>query len=42
MPVQEIGERYKCNACGNEVEVVNVGGGNLVCCGLEMVSLDED
>jgi len=30
-------ETYKCNKCGNEVEVQNVGGGKLVCCGEEMV-----
>jgi desulfoferrodoxin-like iron-binding protein len=29
-------ETYKCNKCGNEVEVQNVGGGTLVCCGDEM------
>ena len=29
-------ETYKCNICGNEVEVQNVGGGTLVCCGEEM------
>ena len=29
-------ETYKCNKCGNEIEVQNVGGGTLVCCGEEM------
>ena len=29
-------ETYKCNICGNEVEVQNVGGGKLHCCGQEM------
>ncbi len=29
-------ETYRCNVCGNEVEVTNVGGGTLVCCGQEM------
>ncbi|MDY0328860.1 MAG: desulfoferrodoxin FeS4 iron-binding domain-containing protein, partial [Arcobacteraceae bacterium] len=29
-------ESYKCNKCGNEVEVQNVGGGTLVCCGADM------
>lgn len=29
-------ETYRCNTCGNEVEVQNVGGGTLVCCGHEM------
>lgn len=36
MAVQSIGEYYKCNICGNEVTVVKVGGGALVCCGQEM------
>jgi desulfoferrodoxin-like iron-binding protein len=29
-------ETYKCNKCGNEVEVQHVGGGKLVCCGQDM------
>ncbi len=29
-------ETYKCNKCGNEVEVQHVGGGKLVCCGEAM------
>ncbi|MFK5881797.1 MAG: ferritin family protein [Sulfurospirillum sp.] len=29
-------ETYRCNKCGNVVEVQNVGGGALVCCGEEM------
>jgi desulfoferrodoxin-like iron-binding protein len=29
-------ETYKCSQCGNEIEVQNVGGGTLVCCGQEM------
>jgi len=27
---------YKCSVCGNLVEVVNFGGGTLVCCGQDM------
>ncbi len=27
---------YKCNICGNLVQVLNEGDGNLVCCGQEM------
>jgi desulfoferrodoxin-like iron-binding protein len=34
--VQRIGEKYRCNVCGNEVEVTKVGGGTLVCCGEDM------
>ncbi len=32
MGVQQIGEYYKCNVCGNEITVTKVGGGKLVCC----------
>lgn len=31
---------YKCNICGNVVELVNVGGGQLVCCGQSMQALE--
>ncbi|MFA4930381.1 MAG: desulfoferrodoxin [Patescibacteria group bacterium] len=27
---------YKCNVCGNVVEVLHSGGGTLVCCGEDM------
>ncbi len=29
-------ETYRCNKCGNEVEVCKVGGGVLICCGDDM------
>lgn len=29
-------QTYRCNKCGNEVEVQKVGGGTLVCCGADM------
>jgi len=32
---------YKCNICGNIVEVLHVGGGELVCCGQPMELLEE-
>jgi len=32
---------YKCEICGNIVEVLNVGGGTLVCCGKPMTLLEE-
>lgn len=35
-------EVYKCNACGNIVEVLHGGGGELVCCGEAMVLLKEN
>jgi superoxide reductase len=33
-------EIYKCEICGNIVEVIHDGPGALVCCGQEMVLLD--
>lgn len=36
MAVENVGEKYKCNVCGNEVTVTKVGGGELVCCGQPM------
>jgi desulfoferrodoxin-like iron-binding protein len=36
MAVQKVGEKYRCNVCGNEVTVTKVGGGTLVCCGQDM------
>ena len=35
-------ETYKCSKCGNEVEVQNVGGGTLVCCGDEMEMITQN
>lgn len=35
-------ESYKCPKCGNEVEVQNVGGGKLSCCGVEMECITQD
>ncbi|MCX5712940.1 MAG: desulfoferrodoxin FeS4 iron-binding domain-containing protein [Candidatus Omnitrophica bacterium] len=36
MVVKKIGEKYRCNICGNEIKVTKVGGGELVCCGKPM------
>ena len=36
MAVNNLEEQYKCNICGNEVVVTEVGGGTLVCCGEDM------
>ena len=33
---------YKCNVCGNIVEVLHAGGGTLVCCGQDMELLAEN
>lgn len=35
-------EVYKCEACGNIVEVLHGGAGELVCCGQPMVLLVEN
>jgi superoxide reductase len=35
-------EVYKCDACGNIVEVLHGGGGTLVCCGEDMVLITEN
>jgi desulfoferrodoxin-like iron-binding protein len=40
MAVEEVGENYRCNVCGNEVEVIKVGGGTLICCGEEMEKIE--
>lgn len=32
----QLNEIYKCDVCGNMVEVVNTGAGELVCCGQPM------
>lgn len=35
--VKNLNEVYKCSVCGNMVEVIHVGGGELVCCGKPMI-----
>lgn len=35
------GRIYKCEICGNIVEVLQEGGGTLVCCGQNMTLLEE-
>jgi len=37
----EVGEIYKCSICGNIVEVLHAGIGELVCCGEPMELLKE-
>jgi superoxide reductase len=34
-------EVYRCNVCGNMVEMIHGGKGQLVCCGQPMERLDE-
>lgn len=36
MQVTEIGQRFVCEICGNEVQVTKAGGGELYCCGQPM------
>lgn len=35
-------EIYKCNICGNIVEVLHIGDGELVCCGQPMQLMKEN
>jgi superoxide reductase len=35
-------EIYKCEVCGNIVEVIHGGAGELVCCGQPMIELEEN
>ncbi len=38
----KINQVYKCEECGNMVEVLHAGGGELVCCGQPMRLLEEN
>jgi superoxide reductase len=38
----ELKQIYRCNKCGNMVEVLHTGGGTLVCCGEPMELLKEN
>ncbi|MFH1888465.1 MAG: desulfoferrodoxin FeS4 iron-binding domain-containing protein [Candidatus Omnitrophota bacterium] len=40
MKVEKTGEKYKCSVCGNEVVVIRVGGGELVCCQKPMEKIE--
>jgi len=37
----ELKQIYKCNVCGNIVEVLHTGAGELVCCGENMQLMQE-
>lgn len=41
MSVTALRQVYKCNVCGNIVEVVHAGVGTLVCCGQPMQLVEE-
>lgn len=38
----QLNEVYKCDVCGNIVEVTHAGAGELVCCGQPMKLLNEN
>ncbi len=38
----KLSEVYKCNICGNIVEVVHTGKGELVCCNRPMILMQEN
>jgi len=38
----KVREIYKCSVCGNIVEVVHAGDGELVCCGQPMILMKEN
>lgn len=38
----ELNQIYKCLVCGNIIEVVHAGAGELVCCGKPMAQLHEN
>ena len=40
MAVEKVGEKYRCNVCGNEVTVTKVGGGEFVCCKQPMEKIE--
>jgi superoxide reductase len=37
----QVGQKYKCEICKNEVVVTNAGAGTLVCCGKPMSVIGE-
>jgi len=38
----KLNQVYKCELCGNMIEVVHASGGELVCCGQPMTLLEEN
>ena len=37
--VKNAGEVYKCDICGNVIEVKEAGGGELICCQEAMIQV---
>ena len=40
MAVRKVGEKYRCNICGNEITVTKAVCGTPACCGEYMEKLD--
>jgi len=38
----EKGQIYRCNVCGNVVKIVEVGGGDLLCCMSPMEQVESE
>jgi len=38
----EVNQIYKCNVCGNIIQILHAGGGDLICCGQLMELLKEN
>ncbi len=41
MAGMKVGDKYRCNICGNEITLTKVGGGTLVCCGEPMKKIEK-
>lgn len=41
MADMKVGDRYRCDICGNEITLDKAGGGELVCCGEPMHKIKE-
>ena len=39
--VKNVGEVYRCEVCGNTIQVLAVGGGELICCEQPMTLIKE-
>ncbi len=37
----QVGQKYRCNICGNEGVITKAGGGALVCCNVHMTAIGE-
>ncbi|MCK5022465.1 MAG: desulfoferrodoxin FeS4 iron-binding domain-containing protein [Candidatus Pacebacteria bacterium] len=40
MVTKKVGDKYRCNICGNEVTLTKIGRGILVCCGKPMGKIE--